>query len=379
MNGCLPPSKSEWIRAALLKSYEPSIQIDYTGKSAVLCDDIRQAQAAFENLVNNLPADAGGSATAFRFAVLRASRMKGIHRISGKPSLLSRPQQPLLDFLKNVGVRATVTGATWEVESSGWKTLSPSTSIPVDSSHSSQFASAVLLNSIDLESDLKVSVSENMVSKSYFRLTLDMLEQAGIKWTQSGSEFVIAAHQKLKPVTFTIEPDFSCAFAIAAFATLNGQTYSAPTRTSRQPDACFADIFEKMRATTGRMELKAINQNLTDTPDLFPVLAVLCAFADGESVLSGAPHLAFKESNRIEKISELFTKANIKFERRPDGLRIFGGTRAKINCTPFVFDPADDHRMVMAAALLKSQGCPVTILNPDCVNKSFPDFWKMVG
>jgi 3-phosphoshikimate 1-carboxyvinyltransferase len=121
-----------------------------------------------------------------------------------------------------------------------------------------------------------------------------------------------------------------------------------------------------------------VNVNLENSPDLFPVLAVLCGLAQGTSKLFGAPHLALKESNRIQKTFELLTKAGIKSQIVDGGL-IIEGSNMKIHSKAFSFDPDHDHRMAMAAALLNMVGAKIQILNKEVVNKSFPEFWSIVG
>ena len=112
---------------------------------------------------------------------------------------------------------------------------------------------------------------------------------------------------------------------------------------------------------------------------LSPRLAVLCAFASGISELTGTGQLKFKESDRFGKTRELLDLIGVKTEILADGIRIFGGS-SKVSCDEnIVFDPDQDHRMAMAAALIKLKGYKLSILQPEVVNKSYPSFWQDVG
>ena len=111
----------------------------------------------------------------------------------------------------------------------------------------------------------------------------------------------------------------------------------------------------------------------TDIPDLVPPLAVLCAAVKGESRITGAARLRFKESDRIQSTLALLTALGVDAKELPDGLvirsdgRLSGGT----------VDAMGDHRIAMSAALAShfADG-DVTVLGAECVNKSYPDFWE---
>ncbi|MDO8494293.1 MAG: hypothetical protein Q7S68_03040, partial [Deltaproteobacteria bacterium] len=148
-------------------------------------------------------------------------------------------------------------------------------------------------------------------------------------------------------------------------------------RGNLQPDAIFPEILSAMGVSVSfvgenlRVEpskkLKPIQVDLTNTPDLYPVLSVLTALADGKSVLRGAPHLVYKESNRVKKTAELLSKMKQALPLTPTL-----SPEGRGNQIPF--DPEGDHRLVMAATVAKRAGFPIHILHPEVVNKSFPSF-----
>jgi 3-phosphoshikimate 1-carboxyvinyltransferase len=123
--------------------------------------------------------------------------------------------------------------------------------------------------------------------------------------------------------------------------------------------------------------LVSLQSNFETCPDLVPCLAVTCAFAEGESVLSGLSKLVYKESNRIQNTLNLLTLAGVLCDYRNDALIIKG---LGIDFIPktFRFNPDQDHRMAMAAGLFKLRNPKIQIESPEVVNKSFKNFWNIL-
>jgi 3-phosphoshikimate 1-carboxyvinyltransferase len=150
----------------------------------------------------------------------------------------------------------------------------------------------------------------------------------------------------------------------------------------------FVEVLEAMEAPvrlTGSVlhvertdRLRPVDWDLKDSPDLFPVLSVLCGLAEGKSRLFGAPHLSRKESNRIAKSAELLRRMQRPVEELPDGLVIEGGG-FRLHRQPFEFSPAKDHRLAMAASVARKVGFPIRIKDRGVVAKSFPGFWRRIG
>ena len=190
----------------------------------------------------------------------------------------------------------------------------------------------------------------------------------------------------MKAEAIRAETDLSSAFAIAALAAVAGRAVieEFPEK-SLQPDSVFPEILRAMGAGVKRegtslivekaRELRAVEWNLLDCPDLFPVLATVCAQANGRSRLFGAPHLAHKESSRIESTARLLRNLGTTFEAKPDGMEVEGGA---IRLDAFDFDPEHDHRLAMAAAVAHAGGANVRVLHPSVVDKSFPEFWQIL-
>lgn len=380
--GDIPASKSLMNRALLQQSYFPKIQI--SGNSN--CEDVRHMKSAIVSLIQKKEINCGEAGTVLRFMGFRCARETGTFTLKGSPRLFARPQRDLVFMLEQLSVGCKLLPEQILIHSEGWK--EPLIPVRVNRESSSQFASSLLLNSWGLDFDLVFEMKSG-VSEGYWEMSVKMAEILGMTIQKKGEFFTIPAGQTPNYFQLVMEPDYSSAFAIAAAGALKGESQiTNATAQSTQPDFVFLSILQKMGVSVqndGKVitikkpkEMKPIEMDLGNSPDLFPVLAVLCAFAKGESKLVGAPHLAFKESNRLEKTAELLKKAGLACAVKKEGLFINGNGFESIPMK-FSFDPDQDHRMAMAAGLLKLQGYDIQIQNPQVVNKSYPEFWKALG
>ena len=310
------------------------------------------------------------------------------------------------------------------LQSEGWQLSGDALHVLVN--RSSQFATAIFLNSWDLNKDLYISLEGPFVSKAYLDMTISFLRHMGMQILGQGREYYIPKGQTIKKQYYEVEPDMSCLFALSAMTLKGGSAvFSNWPLKSLQPDIVFPDILRqigfqvlsssgklsqtldkgggfkiftsnkskvehensnkiKLKVMAGKA-LKPLKYNLKNTPDLFPVLSALLALAKGESTLYGAPHLAFKESNRLQSVITLLKQVGRKTQLLPakDGITLQGQAlllkEKSAPLSPLCFDPKEDHRMVMAALVLKKAGFSLKILNPQVVNKSFPDFWSIVN
>lgn len=387
--GEVPASKSMINRALICQTYLPELKII----GASHCEDVRNMKLGIVSMIQKKPIFCGDAGTVLRFIAARASRIEGTYKITGSKRLFERPQQDLAYILEQLSVSCQLIKDEILIHGEGWK--KPLVPVHVPRESSSQFATGLLLNSWDLPFDLELDIKSG-ISESYFKMTVLMLQSLGLHIEHKHDLWRIPARQKITANSIVMEPDYSSAFAIAAAGALSGSAViNGFTNNSLQPDYIFIEILKKMGANlelkksasgSGQQlhikksehELRPIEFNLQNCPDLFPVLAVVCAFAKGESKLIGAPHLKNKESNRIQKISELFEKAGIFCTVKNDGMHIVGyGKQTKLK--DFTFDTDHDHRIAMAAGLLKLMGFGIQIQNPQVVNKSYPEFWQAIG
>jgi 3-phosphoshikimate 1-carboxyvinyltransferase len=289
--------------------------------------------------------------------------------------------------MKQLGVDGELGTASLNIYGKGW--VKPQSPVLIHREQSSQFASSLLLNCWNLDFPVEFDLRGAGVSEGYWKMSVAVAEQLGMKIESNRSHFMVPAQQKVLAPQMTAEVDYSSAFAVAAAAALGGEAeiLNCDPNTN-QPDFIFIDALKKLGVPVSLQnhhlkvskakEMTGVEIDLSSAPDLFPILAVLCAFANKSSKLHGAPQLALKESNRIKKTYELLKAMGVQGQELPDGLLI-QGLPADWKPDAFVFDPDQDHRMAMAAGLLKLRDFPVTILHPEVVAKSFPEFWKILG
>ena len=381
--GELPGSKSMLNRALIALSYNPDIKI--VGDSD--CDDVRLMQQGLADLFSGRTVDCGHAGTVLRFLALRASRIPGSHKLKGSERLFQRPHQELLQILGQLGVDAKWQSGSITIVSRGWRLMVDG--LQVNSERSSQFASSVVLNSWGLKSPLHFHVSRKIVSEDYFRMTLKMMRFLGLRIESNGSEFFIAANQYAKSQKILIEQDLSSAFVVAALAAVSGRAeiQNFP-KVSLQPDFVFVSILEKMKINIQKNEdqllvlqtpeWQGVTAHIESSPDLFPVLGVLCALAQSESIISGVGHLQYKESSRLLRTTELIEKLGAQVRINNDQVKINPTPLKPQDVPAFSFDSDQDHRMAMAAIVARQAGYKVNLNNRAVVSKSFPELAKLV-
>jgi 3-phosphoshikimate 1-carboxyvinyltransferase len=374
----IPSSKSIYNRLLICKSYFPSLHL----VAHSTCEDVVLLKDAISNLTQQ-KFFVGDGGTSFRFLALRLSRFPGKHYIEIGNGLQNRPHEDLLHLLDQLKVSYQFSGNVLELEGKPWYLEKD---IHVEKSVSSQFLTSLLLNAWLLDKDLKIQTNGKGLSESYVSMTKKILNDLGMQIEWRDDLIRVPAKQSLKVDHYQCEIDMSSAFVIAALGAITGglriSTFSQP---SLQGDVAFVDVLQKMGVETKlhkdtlqvlpNTRWKALEYNLKNTPDLFPVLAVLCSFAEGSSKLFGAPHLKHKESNRIETVAALLTAMKIRYEKLEDGMIIHGNPKVALE-QPVNISTYNDHRIAFAAAVAKIYGYPLFIEGKDCVNKSFPEFWS---
>ncbi|MGZ3692117.1 MAG: 3-phosphoshikimate 1-carboxyvinyltransferase [Pseudobdellovibrio sp.] len=381
-------SKSWLNRAQTVKFFNPELQLPAL---ETLSDDVASLKSAIARVNQSQVFDLGQGGTTFRFFVFLISRLRGEFTLKAHSRLFERPQSPLVAALKQLGVYSEIDNNEMRIKSDGWEYDSK---IEVAADLSSQFISGLLLSCWNLEKDIEVVVKKPIMSYDYLKMTLDLLRSYGMQIETLNDEkqitFKIVKKQQATKLNLKAEPDVSSLFSLVAAAVVNGEAEVTNWRSdSTQPDMAFLHAFQKMQI---KFEIKsqsfkiakhniwyALHADLKNSPDLFPVLAVLCALAKGESVLSGAAQLRLKESDRIAKTKELLNLCGYSCEELPDGLKIRGESSTQDLQKEIIFNPDHDHRMAMAAALFKLKGFNIKILHPEVVNKSYPNFWKDLG
>ncbi len=385
--GPISASKSLMNRALIIQSFYPDLKI--IGESR--CQDVlalKNALLLFKSSQPNPIFDCGAAGTVLRFLLTRLSRERGEFVLTGDERLFNRPHHPLLKALEQLGVQCFLENKNeLKIVSTGWNVPSQ---IDLDLSVSSQFISSLLLSAWNLPEKLVIHVGDQKNSLAYLEMTIAFLRNLGMEIQVEDEKLIVPQDQKLKSKWIQVEPDMSSAFAVAAFAAFKGELILENfPKESLQPDFVFIDLLQKMGVSLDDCEdnklkiksasqLKPIDFNFSNQPDLFPVLAILLSRAEGTSTLTGLKLLNFKESKRLDNIQELLSALGIENARTHDKLMV-RGKKNHVYPNFISFDPDHDHRMAMAAALAKYQGAPIEIQSPNVVEKSFPEFWEIIG
>jgi len=325
--------------------------------------------------------DCGDSGTTLRLMTAVCALLDGTSILKGGPSLSTRPVKPLLDALRQLGVTCESRGGNPPVKVHGkGKIIGDAVSIRGDIS--SQFVSALLLIAPHTQNGLRVKVTTRLESAPYVGMTIDAQRAFGVQVEESEAYRELqVARQAYNPTDYAVEGDWSSgAFILAAGALAGEASVENLLPDSRQADAAIVNVLGEMgakpifqceRVGVNYMEMNGIEWDLTDCPDLFPVVAALCSAAEGESRLRGLRRLRLKESDRIASMVEGLRRMGIKTETSENSMIIQGG--APEGAT---IDPHGDHRIAMAFGVLGlAASGETTIEDAECVSKSYPGFW----
>lgn len=392
-----PPSKSHFIRlvaAAMLAEGESKIYHPST------CDDARAmlkiagemgAKMAFhEDYISILgnPAftgkrtfDCGESGLAARLMIAIGSLFDDEVTIAGEGTLLKRKLGNIAEPLQQLGVQFSSEPKTLPVKLTG---PAKGGTISVDGSESSQFVSG-LLTALPLAKQDSILIVENLKSRPYIDLTLEVLQSFGIQIQHEGYQrFFINGNQQYKPATIQTEGDWSGgAFLLVAGAINGNLRISGLDLNSRQADRAVFDAlrsagasiaFENQEIVVKSGKLKAFGFDATHCPDLFPPLAVLAVHCEGVSVIHGVDRLIHKESDRAKALLEELGKMNVNIKIDKNEMRITGGkTRGNI------INSHSDHRIAMAGTIMALNATgETTITDAECVAKSWPEYFKSI-
>lgn len=329
------------------------------------------------------PIDCRDSGTTIRFLTAAAAFCDFPVTLTGSAQLCGRTLGPLLDALAGLGVTIGSSNGYPPVTVQGPLRSMHAT---VNSAKSSQYASALLMAlGATGGPDSSVTV-RNMVSRPYVTMTLGSMRSFGALWGQRPTEpdvFRPTDPGGYRPVDYQVEFDASAAGHIWAVAAISGAriTVTPATRRTGQPDIKLLDTLETMGCRVLEIDggvsvertetLRAPGRvDMSDWPDMLTTLAVIAAFADGITEITGVAHARGHETDRVSATARELLKMGILLEERPDGLAITSGEPhgARI-------DSYGDHRMAMAFAAAGAVVPGVIIEGPACVRKTYPGFW----
>jgi len=328
----------------------------------------------------------GNAGTAFRPLTAALVFSGGEYRLSGVPRMHERPIGDLVDALRGIGARVDYTG------SEGFPPLAihpgkiSLEKLRVRGDVSSQYLTALLMALPLSGKPARIEVQGELISKPYVEITLNVMKRFGIEVKRTGWRyFDVPAGTYVSPGKVLVEGDASSAsYFLAAGAVGGGPVrVEGVGRDSIQGDIRFTEVLERMGArvsfgpdwieASGGQPLKAIDLDLNHIPDAAMTAAVLALFASGPSVIRNVASWRVKETDRLAAMAAELRKLGAQVEEGSDFLKISPG---KLKAGVAV-DTYDDHRMAMSFSLAALGGVPVRINDPQCVAKTFPEFFQV--
>lgn len=248
---------------------------------------------------------------------------------------------------------------------------------------SSQFITGLLFTLPLIENDSIIEITTKLESKSYIDLTIDILAKFGINITFKDNCYYIKGNQSYKPYNYTVEGDFSqAAFFLVADALGSNVKLKNLNPNSLQGDKAILDDLEKFGAqviyednlySVKASTYKAIDIDVSNTPDLGPILCVLLNSVKGTSRLINAERLRIKECDRITCVKEELNKIGFDINETRDTMIINGTTLVNGG----IIDSHNDHRLVMAFSIAATiSNSDIVITNAEAINKSYPKFFE---
>ena len=330
----------------------------------------------------------GNSGTSARFLVSVAALGHGSYTIDGIPRMRERPVQELLDGLAQLGVKTrSVTGngcPPVEVEGRGM----PGGRTRMSGEISSQYFTSILLASPYAQRDVEIEVLGTLVSQPYLDMTLASMRDFGVESERDGYRwFKVRAGQHYTGRVYDVEPDATNATYFFAAAALTGGRVRVRNLSleSAQGDVHFAQVLEKMgcRVQSGKdyievvgpERLHGIEVDLAGMSDTAQTLAAVAPFADSPTVIRGIGFIRSKETDRIAAVAKELRKLGVGVTEDADGVTIQPASRIR----PAAVDTYDDHRMAMSFALIGLRAAGVTINDPGCVAKTFPNYFEKLA
>lgn len=254
---------------------------------------------------------------------------------------------------------------------------------------SSQFISGLLLACPLMEKTSTIHIQPPFESKSYVDMTLSVLQDFGIRIKQPDDyTYVIPGNQTYKAKDVRIEGDYSqMAFFGVLAAIKETLTCTGCIPNSLQGDAVILDILKEAGAVLSQDDdsivihpnlLKPISVDLSNCPDLGPILCVLASYIPGKNVIYNAGRLRLKESDRIAAMETELKKWDVDITTTEDTITIHG-KESYSQVLPVLIDSHNDHRIAMAMAIfgLCAQS-PSRIFQAEAVDKSFPNFFSVL-
>lgn len=326
----------------------------------------------------------GNAGTAMRPLAAALCLGKGEFVLTGEPRMKERPIGHLVDALQQAGASIEYLEnenyPPIKITGTGLK----SGSVTIDGSISSQFLTAFLMSAPLADGDITIHIEGELVSKPYIDITLDIMAKFGINVINENYQtFTILAGQTYQsPGQFLVEGDASSASYFLAAAAIKGGEIKVTGigKNSIQGDIQFANALEKMGAEIEwgedyvlcrKGQLNAIDMDFNHIPDAAMTIATAALFAKGTTSIRNVYNWRVKETDRLSAMATELRKVGAEVEEGQDYITITPPTQLK----HAAIDTYDDHRMAMCFSLVALSDTAVTINDPNCTSKTFPNYF----
>ena len=328
----------------------------------------------------------GNAGTALRPLAAVLALSGGEYRLSGVARMHERPIRDLVDALRAIGARIDYLGEEgYPPLAIHPGSIAAGQTVKVRGDVSSQYVSALLM-ALPLAGGGTIEVEGELISKPYVEITLNLMRHFGVEVARHGwSRFAVPGSPYVSPGMVFVEGDASSASYFLAAGAIGGGPVRVEGvgRGSIQGDVRFTEVLEKMGArvamgedwieASGRAPLRAFDLDLNHIPDAAMTAAAMALFADGTCSLRNIASWRVKETDRIAAMAAELGKLGAGVEAGADYLKV---TPRRLNAGIAV-DTYDDHRMAMSLSLAALGGVAVRINDPDCVAKTFPDYFRV--
>jgi 3-phosphoshikimate 1-carboxyvinyltransferase len=337
----------------------------------------------------------GNAGTAARFLVAFLTLGHGEYNLDGDSRMRERPIGDLVDALKQLG--ANVVPSPYQGEGKGEGSLCPPVKIianllpggntQIAGNISSQFLSALLMVAPYAQSPVEIEVVTALNSKPYVDMTLSIMRDFGVNVQRDGYQFFeIPITSYESRITYPIEPDASAASYFFAAPVICGGTVTVEniSRKSIQGDITFLDVLEKMGCVVTESNnfttvhrpsfIVGVDIDMRDIPDTAQTLAAIAPFASTPTRIRGIASARVKETDRVAAACAELKRLGVKVDEYEDGMTIYPCD----NFRPANIETYNDHRMAMAFSLIGLRMPGITIENPGCVSKTFPNYFDVL-
>ena len=394
----LPASKSISNRLLIIKELSGKdlniLNISKSDDTTLLNDLLLKIKetTVSESSDNTVELDTKNVGTIMRFLTSFLAIRPGNWMLTGNERMKSRPIGELVDSLRSIGADISY------LENIGFppllikgKNLQGGV-IEINAELSSQFISSLLLIAPKLKNGLIIKVNGKISSAPYIEMTIKILGNFGINISRFENKIEIR-NQNYFPQNYEVEADWSAAsywYEIVALSNKAEIFLTGLKKNSLQGDSRLAEIFKYLGVETKYLEkgillkkknkfFKNIKIDFNDIPDLAPAIIVSCAGLGIKGKFAGMKNLKIKESDRIFAIKTELKKIgfdlNETIKNKEWVLKLSSDNDVINQVNNIVFETYDDHRIAMAYAPLSILYNSVTIINPNVVEKSYPNFW----